>query len=577
MEKSERTGTGTDGVGDIALIEASLWLEGAAPPGDLAWLERSWREPAAFWKALHSQCERREPGVSKSAPLRHYDFYHDLVARRQAAGTTALAWFDGAAWRAWTHAELAQSAEGWAASWEKAGVEIGDTVAILYPPGPRWLSAFMAGLRLGLVVAVLPPWGPAFLERRLANLAPRWLAAEPLLLRGLSEGWRELALPDRPSATPPARRSHAYPGTAAAACCFDPCSPEPDLPRAVDADTLYLGALRDGVLALGLRPGQICAAPGWHPLESQPGLVLAALLSGAGWAEIDPAEVEKDPARLLERSIDVLGVTRGLRDLLLKRPPPGGKPWRHWFRHPAESSDLSLWQGFVERLGLGECYAGNLLCNAALGGALLFSVRRRGQAHPGVLPAAGACWQLGALASPELPGLGGTGRLALGRRGEKETVWTPTPYLLARNRGEWMYLGHYPQGRAGRTYPRQEILDLLADPGAYPALVEAPAAGGEGDALQVLLAFGEAVDIEALRARIARELGADFLPDRIERLPLLPKRDGEGRADPEWCRSHYLTGELYRRQRSPVYRCLSELKRRVLGIPAPFAAHGPPD
>jgi hypothetical protein len=32
----------------------------------------------------------------------------------------------------------------------------------------------------------------------------------------------------------------------------------------------------------------------------------------------------------------------------------------------------------------------------------------------------------------------------------------------------------------------------------------------------------------------------------------------------KWCQFHYLTGELYRRQRSDIYRCLSALKQMVL-------------
>ena len=39
----------------------------------------------------------------------------------------------------------------------------------------------------------------------------------------------------------------------------------------------------------------------------------------------------------------------------------------------------------------------------------------------------------------------------------------------------------------------------------------------------------------------------------------------QGGADHDWCQFHYSTGELYRRQRSDIYRCLSELKQMVLG------------
>jgi hypothetical protein len=81
----------------------------------------------------------------------------------------------------------------------------------------------------------------------------------------------------------------------------------------------------------------------------------------------------------------------------------------------------------------------------------------------------------------------------------------------------------------------------------------------------LLLVFGKDIDTAALQAHIETELGAEFLPDRIECLPLLPKRNKEGGADQEWCQFHYLTGELYRRQRSAVFRCLSELKGMVWG------------
>ncbi|MEY3880128.1 MAG: hypothetical protein RIQ94_923, partial [Pseudomonadota bacterium] len=67
-----------------------------------------------------------------------------------------------------------------------------------------------------------------------------------------------------------------------------------------------------------------------------------------------------------------------------------------------------------------------------------------------------------------------------------------------------------------------------------------------------------------IQTYIETELGHEFLPDRIEWLPLLPQRNEDGGADQDWCQFHYLTGELYRRQRSDIYSCLSDLKQMVL-------------
>ena len=550
---------------NFTLIEASLWMDNPRQPNDLTWLDWSWKEPVHFWKTLHAHWERLQASQSKSIPLVRYNFYHDWVARQKDPMTPALIWFDGATWRTCTYAGLKQIVDGLSATWEGVGVQPGETLAILLPQGQNWLAALLAGFRLGLVVSLIPPQGDAFVQRRLKNLQPQWLAMDPLYRHRLAADWQERILPLTLSPLPPSGRPYEYPGKAVVAQCLDPTSTTPDWPCPVDADTLYLGALRDGVLALGIKPGQTCAAPGWHPLQNQPSMALAILLSGATWVHIDFAAIENDLERLSQQRIDIMGVCRSLRDLLQQHPPSGAEAWRQWFRDPAESPDLTLWQEFIEHRQLKESHSVNLAWNAALGGAVLFSSKHRGLAHHYALPAAGANWQLGMVASPDLPSLENMGRVALGRQDEKgETAWIATPHVLAPYRNGWNYLGTYPRGRAGRTFPRQEVLELLARRQCYLALVEAPSGDSDGDIRYVLLVFGEGVDVAALQACIKSELGGEFLPDRIECLPLLPKRNEEGGADQAWCQFHYLTGELYRRQRSAIYRCLSELKRKVL-------------
>ena len=550
---------------NLALIEASLWQENQRRPADLVWLDSSWQDPVSFWKALHAYSDRRQASPSKSTPWVRYDFYHDLLARHKGQTKSALIWFAKGHWHSWTYAELTQTVNGLAASWEVIGVQPGETLVILHPPGPQWLAALLAGVRLGLVVSILPPQGDAFVSRRLDNLKPQWLAIDQLYRHQLAEAWQDKVLPNTLSSLAPVRRSYEYSGADIVAQCLDTTSPTIDLPCPVDADTLYLGALRDGILALGIKSGQVCAAPGWHLLESQPALILAVLLNGATWMHIDLADLEKEPERLLEQPIDVLGISRPLRDLLLRNPLAGKKSWRYWFRHPAESADFTIWQDFIRDLQLQDCYSGNVLWNTARGGAMLFSARCRGQTHLTVLPAAGLRWQLGIIDSPDLPGLGGWGRMALSKEEKDKTAWTDTPYILAPYLKAWRYLSQYPRGRAGRTYPQQEVLDLLSDKVRYQAMVEASVYGGDADPHQVLLVFGKAIDTAALQASIKTELGAEFLPDRIECLPLLPQRNKAGGADQAWCQLHYLSGELYRRQRSAVFRCLSELKSLILG------------
>lgn len=549
---------------DFSAIEVSLWREDQFSATDLTWLNLSWKEPTRFWKGLHTYWKQQQVVQTKSVVLSCYDFYTDLVIRQKDRTTPAYVWFDGKNWQTWSYAELGKMVNGLAASWEKVGVQAGETLVILHPPGPDWLTALLAGLRLGLVISLLPPQGNTFVQHRLENLTPQWLAMDQLYRHRLAENWQEITLPSTLSSSPPTRQPHLYSGTTVIARSFDPTSPTPDLPRPVNADNLYLGALRDGVLALGIKPGLACAVPDWHSMESQPALVLAVLLNGGTWVDINLAHLENEPARLLEQNIDILGVSRSLRDLLQRKPPDGEKTWRYWFKHPAESADLTLWQNFVKQLQLQRSYSGNLLWNASLGGALLFSTKCLGQPHYEAMPAAGMCWQLGVITAPDLPRLDGFGQIALGKEVKGKIVWTATPHILALYLNSWHYLGNYPRGRAGRTYPRLEIMGVLSGCEPYLALIEAPVTGGDADPRQVLLAFGENIDTKTLQDRIETELGCEFLPDRIEVLPLLPKRSQEGKADQEWCQFHYLTGELYRRQHSPIYRCLSELKQKIL-------------
>ncbi len=558
-------GSGAWSAAGFAAIENTLWHENRRAPVELAWLQQSWEDPARFGVALHTYWQRRQGSPSKSIPWARYDFYHDVLVRQKDQTAAALIWFENESWQTWSYAELGQAVNSLAATWEAVGVQPGETLAILYPQGPLWLMALLAGLRLGLVVTLLPPQGNSFVRRRLNNLEPQWLVMDQLYKHQIDAIWYEKVLPNTLSSVLPSRRSFEYPGTTAVVQCFDPTSATPDLLCPIDADSLYLNAIRDGIFALGIQVGQRCAAPGWHGLESQPAMILAVLMCGGAWIHINFSELKKQPERLLEQPIDVLGVSRSLRDLLQLNPLSTEKSWRYWFRHPSESDDFSLWQDFIEDWQLENSYSGNVLCNAARGGAILFSPRRRGQAHHQVLPAAGLSWQLGVVDAPDLPTVEGWGRLALGKKEEEEIVWTNTPYIVTPYLKIWNYLGQYPRGRAGRTYHQQEVLKLLADKVKYLALVEAFVHGTDNDSQYVLLAFGPNVDTAAIEASIEFELGNDFLPDRIEWLPLLPQRNEEGGADHDWCQFHYSTGELYRRQRSDIYRCLSELKGMILG------------
>ncbi|NOQ35098.1 MAG: AMP-binding protein [Methylococcaceae bacterium] len=246
---------------NIAAFEASLWREEKGLFTDVAWLELSWKEPIQFWRGLHDYWKQQQAVQTKSMSLESYDFYHDLLIKPKAETTLAYVWFDGELWETWSYAELRQAVDSLAASWEQAGVQAEETLAILHQQGPQRITAILAGLRLGLLITLLPPQGDSFVQHRLENLEPQWLVMDQLYRHRLAKNWQEQTLPDKLSSSPPMRQPYLYPAKAIVLQSFDPTSLTPDIPCLVDADTLYLGALRDGIFALGLKAGQACAAP----------------------------------------------------------------------------------------------------------------------------------------------------------------------------------------------------------------------------------------------------------------------------------------------------------------------------
>jgi hypothetical protein len=562
---------------NLPLIQAQLARDAMTPVGALPWLEESYRKPRLFWDALKRAQDLLLPRPGKSTPFGGYDFYHDLVSRSPAgaagASAPAFKWRDPAAgWREISYSSLGTLASRKAAQWLRAGVGAGEVLCIVMPLGVDFVVALVAALKLGLTVCVLPPRGKGFLERRLEALAPDHIAVDELYL-SLLPAWRDLVLEESvegPVDPQAVERSHTYPSGSVVALCFDPASEASGVPTALTCDAAYLCAVRDGLIALGLRPGELFAAPGFHFLSTQPALLLAGLLAGAGYVHLEEEEVVKDPRLLAAQPLKVVGVSGRVRDVLTRNPVEVAGKWRLWFRDPAESADLAPWHDFVQALQLGEVLAGNLGWRAALGGCHLFSVRRKGSPHPNVLPSAGVPWQLGAPSGEEAESPWEYGSLALCPVGPEEGKGTPTGELIARSRREWLYLGSPSPRRAGRCYPEAEVLEAIrALPyGTAASVAPIPPSGGSRDWVFALVMFtegkrppDEASLAAGIKAAVEREMGGEFLPDRIHFFPLSPRRGEGGKMEHEWCRSQYLSGRLFRKARQEIFVCLSQLRK----------------
>ena len=580
-------------------IATALRLEApAARRGlDLAWLERSHVAPGPFFEALYEVLGQvARPGPKSSA--QGYDLYGDLVTRHCGRGAEALRTYDprrpeGERWRSSSFDELHTRCRRRAAQWVAQGVKPGALLCMVLPAGEEAYISLLTGLRLGAIVSLLEPQGPDFLARRLAALAPAFVVSDDYYV-----GW--LGGPDALGAPLlldtgndeglPQAGSYTYAPAEPCAMLFSPLRPEPELPVELGAEQLFRGALRDGAVALALRPGDRLAAPGFDWLQHQPALLCAALIMGATWVELDLPSALADPNLIRELPLRSVGLGAELREALSEQSGGARPRWDHVFKNPEEPAELVAWREFVDLLELDEVYASNLLIEAASGGALLSSPRRSAKeflAHFLELhAAAGRAWTLLDFSGSGQPSLGEVGVFSLlagvELEGDEGEPSGPSYICLGRRRGpSYLYGGPITPRRAGRVYPAKELLESLGDcPFLEASSVLAFPAGGQTLAYRFVLVgyvghesvedfeAGSEARIEEITRVIGTRLGEAFQPDHIELFRGFA-RHSEGEVDHRWCYDQFVSGTTYRKHKSPLFQRMRALRAAFESVGEP--------
>ncbi|WP_437650378.1 hypothetical protein [Sorangium sp. So ce362] len=341
-----------------------------------------------------------------------------------------------------------------------------------------------------------------------------------------------------------------------------------DLP----ASAAWQRALHDAVVAYRLGPGDALALPGFHPQQHHPAAILAALLAGATFVHLTPADVLSRPALLQEQPITTLGITPALCEALRKAPIARPPKLRQWVRSVDEPLDWVAWNDLVKKNDLAGVPSTNLLVDAAAGGAVLFSTRRPGSVQALALPAAGQPYALFDATGSGEPAAGGAGVFVPMPDGDpKKDGW----FVLARRGTEHLWGGTLVPRRAGRAFPAAELAERVSevpgilgacvvpiptgDPGARWAFLLLAFAGAPPDGTPARAALSDAID-----AAIREDLGDDFLPDRVTVLPLYPRMQGR-KVDAAWCQRQYSSGFLAAKAQHPVFRRLAGLRGLVLG------------
>ena len=574
---------------DIAAAVALAPRPGRAV--DLAWLTDSHRSPERFFAALCGVLDAVAATPAKSRVGERFDLYYDMVTRHLGSDRAALQIHepggpDGPRWVLVPFEALHARCSARAGAWAAQGVKQGAKLCVVLPFGDECVVSILSALRLGLCVSWLEPGGPDYLALRLVALAPMHIATEPFYAAVLGDAAGLILATDQGHGPAwPGSSSHAYlPGERCAAW-FSPLRGRPHVPVPLACDDAYLGALRDGAVALALRPGDHLAAPGFDALQHQPALLFAALLMGATFVHITAEDAVRDPSLLTAFPLRSLGLTAPVRDALLRARTVRRPAWAHVFKNPEEPTEWESWRDLIEALELEDTPMSNILVETASGGALLCSPRRTGKAQLGALmnvaPAAGRAWCLLDFTGSGQPAVGDVGVFAPLARpavaGEVSEPVEPRHIVIGRRRGaEYLYGGTTEARRSGRTYPVDEVLAVLSDcPFLDGASVVAVVAGGPTvDHRFVLLGFTGAEPegrFEALRGKRVEELTRvlstrltpDFLPDMIELFPCHARRK-DGAVDHPWCHSQYLTGALFLKRRSPVFTRLTALRGAVI-------------
>jgi hypothetical protein len=361
----------------------------------------------------------------------------------------------------------------------------------------------------------------------------------------------------------------------------------------------------------------VLAAPGFHHEQHLPSLLFAALVLGATFLHVPDEVLAAQPEILGSRRIRALGITPRARDLLTAAAVPLLQVTL-WFRNVGEPLDWLAWRRFVlaqkaardqQELKLPQAPSSNVLVDAAAGGCLLFSLTRPGSLSARVLPAPGRPFALLDVGGGQ-EAVGGHGLFAL-RPYQLAPLSLPEPpvakrapvfpeaeakaeavakakasavavaqlpelrgfFILARQGAEFLYGSTVVPRRDARVYPRAEVAEALA---AVPlvkgaAVVTVPSTQAAGAILFILLVFtgaatldaeGEVALLEACGAALER-MGKPLAPDRIERVPLHPRRDKTGAVDLAWCQRQYASGALARKARDPVFQQLTALRDLV--------------
>ncbi|MGE5785816.1 MAG: AMP-binding protein [Myxococcales bacterium] len=557
---------------DLPAMLASLDLERDAECPELIWLEESRGEPDRFWDAVFRWAQLNGRGLQTRRHT-HYELYLDLVERHRGSNAVAMLWWEREGMRTLTFDELAARSLRCAEAWVRQGVKPGVRVALALSVGCEYLVAFCALLCLGANVMVVDPGPPnAMLHQVRLSQATKIVRSEfgngePIIdgvaaIRVTSEG------------KPRTVRPHAYQPQEPCWWTLSPLSTRPGTP--VSARCAFESALSDATFALRLDARSRLATPGWSLRQYQPSLISACLLAGCAFVHVTLEQLRAKPSLLVDAKVTCLGTSHGLLRAIGAESRPLATV-EHLVRPVDEPLDWASCRDFLSHTDLNRVPCSSLLMDAALGGSVLFSTRRKGIFSARVLPSVGRRFSLNDASTGESEGITNTGVLQLQTEPHAATAQNgsepakPEAFLLlARCGNEWFYGGTISPRRGSHCYPVDYVVASVERMSGVTGacVVPVPQMTAHGFWMFSLLVFVESLQDGPSTAQIesilGSEIGSEAIPDRIEVVPFHPRR-AKRKVDIAWYERRYQTSRLSRLFRASPYHLLSSLRSRLTG------------
>lgn len=538
-------------------------------------IQWSYDQPEEFWSALFDSFNQLHDHKLHSILFQKYCIYHDCIVRHLGKKMVALKQLEEGKWREWTYDYIHRLVNYQVYRWKNHTFnEKVVQVAIVMPMGINLIISFLMAIRLGLRITILATDSPLLPEKRIRYFLDRIkvpvIITTPEIsaqLKGKEAHWLIEYLEEKEEYKAEYDYDYAPDNICQlSVACY---SQEENAIEQVMAQDMYLNALRDGFLTIGLRPETQWAYSPQCSLREQPFLLLMGLLHGSTMIFFSDHEIEENPILVESLPLDILGISSKMRDIWTKEKGFPKSKLKLWYHHLFDD-DEKRWEAFIEKNKLQKAHTKRVLFDNAKASIPLSSISLTDSPRDPIWPSLGVKWNLYQLNQQELEAIYPYGVL-------KQHTQNPiiSNFAISQLRDGWEVVGTIVPHRGGYTYPIHTIENIVSSIEFVEkaVLLHLSTSFSVLGYRFVLLVFTNPLFFEKLgeeelewnstvKRAIQENVGSVFLPEKIEFFPFLPKYDNKN-VDRSWCSLQYTNGLLTRKKELRAYHLVGLLRKCI--------------